>query len=487
MKASEAIRSSGNHSTFVVETLDHSIGDLAFGLEPVEKQGFMVAKSAGELLHGLDSGTQGLGGPMVEKVFCPGGMTISPEAIKIFLKDVSADGGQIAKKKLVEGFPSFSAHSLKATEKEPSSFSQPRGFSLQAHPSRFHAASLIDGFVELSGDMERIQNVECLGQKLGDGFEEGLPHVGANKTDGREDVGSHFHKELFQTALSSGFADPQQASTAAINLINQGKKSLGAFAFAPVEFIDTDGHDPEKIAMSQSPFHDVFYRSTDALPTRSKDHGNFLPRQPSSPASQKLHEGQRHLPFATSPWHPLGDHSMFMAVNPTWGIDENDRNHPERNKFKMPFRGMIVARSLTPTFTATSQTLGMSFNPDFNLRTAKRFFFPTNIVVNEILDGMNSIEYAFDCQLHGWLELGLFESQHDSGQPFFFHQSSYQVFLPPPPPGQKYLTGQCRHSKAGGLCKRRDSTLLEKGSGMARLLREGEDSPQKKLHFYPQI
>jgi hypothetical protein len=40
-KGAKPIGSSGYHSDFVVEALDRSIGDLAFGSKPVQQQLFM--------------------------------------------------------------------------------------------------------------------------------------------------------------------------------------------------------------------------------------------------------------------------------------------------------------------------------------------------------------------------------------------------------------------------------------------------------------
>src|SRR5688500_1577829 len=47
----KAIRSSGHHSNFVVQTLDGAGRNLAFGPEPVQEQFLMASQHLGYLLH----------------------------------------------------------------------------------------------------------------------------------------------------------------------------------------------------------------------------------------------------------------------------------------------------------------------------------------------------------------------------------------------------------------------------------------------------
>ena len=49
--SAKAVRSSGNHSDFVVEAFDGAIGDLAFGAKPIEDQRLMDAQHLGHLFH----------------------------------------------------------------------------------------------------------------------------------------------------------------------------------------------------------------------------------------------------------------------------------------------------------------------------------------------------------------------------------------------------------------------------------------------------
>jgi hypothetical protein len=65
------------------------------GPEVVKNQLPMLAERAGDLLHGLDAGTDGLAAPLVEKFAGPGWRGVLPELLKRLLEKVSPDGLQV--------------------------------------------------------------------------------------------------------------------------------------------------------------------------------------------------------------------------------------------------------------------------------------------------------------------------------------------------------------------------------------------------------
>ena len=133
MEASEAIGSSGDHSTFIVEALDGSVVDLAFGLEPVEKVGFILAKGARNPLHRLDPGTKGCPGPIIEEVHHAGGTAVAPDLSEAFLEEAGPDRCQIAFQKLSKRFAAFTTDALPTAEKKQAGIGQKRVDSLTAH------------------------------------------------------------------------------------------------------------------------------------------------------------------------------------------------------------------------------------------------------------------------------------------------------------------------------------------------------------------
>src|SRR5450759_1593581 len=70
---------SGNHSDFVIETLNGSIGDFSFGSKPTQDQGLMGAQHPDHLLHRFESAPHGPEAPVVKKAACPDHGFVLPE------------------------------------------------------------------------------------------------------------------------------------------------------------------------------------------------------------------------------------------------------------------------------------------------------------------------------------------------------------------------------------------------------------------------
>jgi hypothetical protein len=51
IEGAKAVGSSGNHSDFVIETLNGAIGDFSFGSKPIQDQRLMGAQHPGHLFH----------------------------------------------------------------------------------------------------------------------------------------------------------------------------------------------------------------------------------------------------------------------------------------------------------------------------------------------------------------------------------------------------------------------------------------------------
>src|ERR1035437_2562240 len=71
LEGTKAVRSSGNYSDFVVETLNSAIGDFSFGAKPIQDQRLMGAQHPGHLLHRFQTATHGPEAPIVEKGASP--------------------------------------------------------------------------------------------------------------------------------------------------------------------------------------------------------------------------------------------------------------------------------------------------------------------------------------------------------------------------------------------------------------------------------
>ena len=94
-ESAKTIGSSHGYFGLVVEPLDHTAGKLLPGLEIVEQQGTVSAQGAGDFLHRLDTGSQGLIAPEIQEHAGPGGRGVFPELLKIFFEEIGTDGLEV--------------------------------------------------------------------------------------------------------------------------------------------------------------------------------------------------------------------------------------------------------------------------------------------------------------------------------------------------------------------------------------------------------
>src|ERR1019366_2397437 len=106
----KAVGSSGNHSDFVVETLNGAIGDFSFGSKPIQDQRLMGAQHPGHLFHRFQTATHGPGAPIVEKATGPDHGFVVPEIGEGLLQIPGPCGGQLAGQQGIELLPNPPAY-----------------------------------------------------------------------------------------------------------------------------------------------------------------------------------------------------------------------------------------------------------------------------------------------------------------------------------------------------------------------------------------
>src|ERR1700676_1754888 len=112
----KSVGSSGNHSDFVVETLDGAIGDLSLGAKPVQDQRLMCAQHPGYLFHRFQTAPHGPEAPVVEKAAGPDHGLVLPEIGEGFLQIPGPCGGQLTGQQGIELLPSPPAYPAAAAE-----------------------------------------------------------------------------------------------------------------------------------------------------------------------------------------------------------------------------------------------------------------------------------------------------------------------------------------------------------------------------------
>jgi hypothetical protein len=87
LEHAEPVRSSGDHTDFVVEALSGARGNLAFRLKPVQDHRLVSAEHAGHLLHRFQTAPHCPVAPVVEESTGPDRGSIMPKVAKVSLSN----------------------------------------------------------------------------------------------------------------------------------------------------------------------------------------------------------------------------------------------------------------------------------------------------------------------------------------------------------------------------------------------------------------
>jgi hypothetical protein len=90
-------------------------------------------------------------------------------------------------------------------------------------------AGFIDSLIEIGDDVKLIQNVERSLGTATNHIQEALPHVAADESERSGTLFSKPCEEAFQRLLGMTFTNPQQATTAGIDLVDQGEELVPLF------------------------------------------------------------------------------------------------------------------------------------------------------------------------------------------------------------------------------------------------------------------
>src|SRR5437588_6587507 len=94
--SAKTVGSSGDYSNFVVETLNRTGGDLAFGTKPIENELLVAPEHLGDFLHRFQSAAQGAGAPVIEKRLRPVRGFVFPEMEETSLHFPTPDSSRFA-------------------------------------------------------------------------------------------------------------------------------------------------------------------------------------------------------------------------------------------------------------------------------------------------------------------------------------------------------------------------------------------------------
>ena len=125
----------------------------------------------------------------------------------------------------------------------------------------------------------------------------------------------------------------------------------------------------------------MFYRAKHVLPAHSERFGAPFLRAPLRPVSQEPARGRRQRILAVTPRELLHLHTARRPLNFPHGINEENRNLPQRHKFKSPRWLPIVAGSGPLAFRTVGATVGSRDDRNLDLGLGFRIC-PARFLVN---------------------------------------------------------------------------------------------------------
>ena len=121
---------------------------------------------------------------------------------------------------------------------------------------------------------------------LADELEVRFPHIGADEGDIRNDLLAHCAEEPLEGLDGPLLTDPEQASDAEIDLINESQVLV---ALGVLDFIHADRVNLAQFPVFQTPRDDMFDCVENLIPRSVKGVDGFFPRKATRPAGQEEH------------------------------------------------------------------------------------------------------------------------------------------------------------------------------------------------------
>src|SRR5437868_7291885 len=158
----KAIGLSGSEFRFVIEALDDRGGNLTARPKPVQEQRPMAAQRASDLLHWLEARAHDLDAPLVEERTGPVDGSVVPEVVKPFPEQHGADGPQVVLHELAQAGALIARLILSAFHEDPARLGEEWLSPALAERADFGATDLVDGVAHVRGDVEAVEDVECV-------------------------------------------------------------------------------------------------------------------------------------------------------------------------------------------------------------------------------------------------------------------------------------------------------------------------------------
>jgi len=324
-----------------------------------------------------------------------------PEVLEGLLEHPRSAGGQLGAQQAPEFAFGVTPDTAAAPEQFPAHALELGGLRATLQAATFGAAHLIEGVIEVRGDVEAIQDVQRLAQVGGDHAQIGFPHVTADKAHPLEDLRSERGQPTTQRGLGSSRTDPEQPAAVGVDLIDDGEEIVRPQPLAPVNLVDPDGMHGLQDAVSQTPLDKPIHRAVDRFPTDAKSPGRFAPRQALGPLSQEVHQRNTGLTFALTPGEVLDPDPVLGTVDPARRIAQVCRDAPQGHEAPGAFGQPVVARSRllaqgTPTL---DRSVGLQIDVDAQRGTSSA---EPDLPIDKAGETLNPVEDGLNVQLNSW-------------------------------------------------------------------------------------
>src|SRR6202041_754529 len=143
--------------------------------------------------------------------------------------------------------------------------------------------------VHVLGDMESVEHIQRMAGLGGNHLQVRLPHVAAYKLQAFYKFWSELLQPQSKRLRRAPLADPKQAFTPGIDLVDDGQEVIRLLAVSPVNLVYPDEFNAVPFAVKQAILHKPLHRTVDRLPTGSEHRGRLAPAEPSRPAGKKPH------------------------------------------------------------------------------------------------------------------------------------------------------------------------------------------------------
>ena len=184
-EGSKAIGFSEGQFQAVVQTLDHTAGNLLPGPKPVQQQGPVLARHTSYPLHRLKARAQGPRRPAVQEFPRPEGRAVVPEELEVLLEQAGADGFQIVAQQLRQLDFLLLGQVLGALQQAPAAMRQYRFSPLSFQGPGFLGSHRIHRLVHMPRHVEAVRDVECLSGLARNHLQAGLPQIAADEAQPR--------------------------------------------------------------------------------------------------------------------------------------------------------------------------------------------------------------------------------------------------------------------------------------------------------------